>query len=88
MNKKTMNNIFAISMVFASPKRLLLLDFIKDEPLGYTQIAEKFEKNSVQIGSSEIYKHLKMLIKEGFVSPKYNRYILTKKGMFALKKNW
>jgi len=85
-----MNDIFTISQVFASPKRLLILEFLSNEPMGYTQLTRKFERKEMLIGSSEIYKHLKILKDNGFISKKkgmrYGGYTITKKGMVTVEK--
>jgi len=90
MNKEQMNNIFMISKVFASPKRLLILEFLSNEPMGYTKLTRKFERREMLIGSSEVYKHLEILINAGFVSQKKKLkrggYIITKRGLFAVEK--
>ena len=86
MKEKLMKELFTLSNIFASPKRILVLEFLKDESIGYTQIAKKFEEENVPIGSSEVYKHLKILTDNGFVFNNYKRYVLTKKGSVALKK--
>ena len=85
-----MDDIFIVSSVLASPKRILLLEMLSQEPAGYTTIENWFKRIGVPAGSSEIYKHLKMLIEEGFVSGKkrrrWNNYVITKKGLFAIEK--
>ena len=90
MNKKKMNDIFTISKVFASSKRLLILEILSKEPIGYTEITNCFNGYGIPIGSSEMYKHLDILINNGFVSKKkessYGKYFITKKGMVAVDK--
>ena len=90
MNKKQMDDIFAISEVFSSPKRLMILDILSKEPMGYTEITNCFERSGMLIGSSEVYKHLKILISNGFISQKkeslYGKYLITKRGMVAVEK--
>jgi len=90
MNKEQMNDIFTVSKVFASPKRILLLEMLTQEPAGYTTITRWFKIIGIPIGSSEVYKHLEILINNGFVSEKKKLkrggYIITKKGMVAVEK--
>ena len=83
MNEKVIQNIFDISQIFASGKRLLLLFILRDEPMGYTLITKYFERVGVPIGSSEVYKHLKQLLDGGFISKKGNSNILTLRGLRA-----
>jgi len=90
MNKKQMDDIYAISNVFASPKRILLLKMLNQEPAGYMMIESWFERIGIPTGSSETYKNINILIKEGFIvrtrTGKYGKYIITKRGMVAIKK--
>lgn len=85
MKNKTVNNIFGVSQTFASGKRLLLLFILKDEPMSYTTITKNFERLGVSIGSSEVYKHLKKLLDEGFIVKKGSSYIPTLKGLKAVE---
>ncbi len=79
-----------ISKVFASPKRILLLEMLSQEPSGYTKIENWFKMIGVPTGSSEIYKHLEILINNGFISQKKKLkrggYTITKRGMVAVEK--
>lgn len=85
MKEKTIQDIFDVSQVFASGKRLLLLFILKDEPMGYTLMTKYFERVGVPIGSSEVYKHLKQLLDGGFITKKGNSYLLTLKGLKAVE---
>ena len=85
MKTETIQDIFDVSQVFASGKRLLLLFILKDEPMGYTAITKYFERMGIPIGSSEVYKHLKHLLDLGFIVKKSNSYILTLKGLIAVE---
>lgn len=85
MNEKTIQNIFDVSTTFASGKRLLLLFIIQNEPMGYTVITKWFEKVGIPIGSSEVYKHLNLLLEHGFIVKKGNSYVLTLKGLRAVE---
>lgn len=85
MNEKILRNIFEVSETFASKKRLLLLFLLKEEPMGYTMITKQFRELGIPIGSSEVYKHLKHLIAEGFIAKRRRSYILTLKGLKAVE---
>ncbi len=85
MNEKTIQDIFNVSSTFASGKRLLLLFILQNEPMGYTFITKWFDRVGIPIGSSEIYKHLNMLLENGFISKKGNSYVLTLKGLRAVE---
>ena len=85
MNGKNIQNILNISQTFASGKRLLLLFMLKNQPMGYTSIVKTFEDMDIPIGSSEIYKHLNHLLKEGFIAKNTKMYILTLKGFRAVE---
>jgi len=85
MKEKTIQDIFDVSQIFASGKRMLLLFILKDEPMGYTLITKYFERVGVPIGSSEVYKHLKQLLNGGFITKKGNSYFLTLKGLKAVE---
>ena len=59
--------------------------------MGYTQIINEFNKENVPIGSSEVYKHLKLLKSEEFIVGEsriggWSRYTITKKGMVAVER--
>ena len=85
MNEKVIQDVFTVSTTFASGKRLLLLFILRNEPMGYTLITKWFERVGIPIGSSEIYKHLNLLLENGFISKKGNSYILTLKGLRAVE---
>lgn len=80
MKGNNIQDILSISQTFASGKRLLLLFMLKTQPMGYTSIVKSFQNMSIPIGSSEIYKHLNHLLKEGFISKSTKMYILTLRG--------
>ncbi|MEM5766106.1 MAG: hypothetical protein QW423_00480 [Candidatus Aenigmatarchaeota archaeon] len=73
-------NIFEISEVLSSAKRTLLLFLLNNQPMSYTQIERGFKKNEVKIGSSEIYKHLEVLLKHRYVAKRGKIYLVTLKG--------
>jgi predicted transcriptional regulator len=85
MKTETVQDILDVSQAFASGKRLLLLFILKNEPLGYTSITKYFERLGIPIGSSEVYKHLKQLLNQGFIVKKSNSYVLTLKGLKAVE---
>jgi len=85
MKTQTIQDIFDVSQTFASGKRLLLLFILKNEPMGYTVITKYFERMSIPIGSSEVYKHLKQLLDGGFIVKRSNSYVLTLKGFRAVE---
>jgi predicted transcriptional regulator len=73
-------NIFEISEVLASAKRTLLLFLLNSQPMSYTQIEKGFKKNEIKIGSSEIYKHLDVLLKHKYIAKRGKIYVVTLKG--------
>jgi len=81
MREQTVQDIFDVSQIFASGKRLLLLFILRNEPMGYTAITKYFERMSIPIGSSEVYKHLKQLLDLGYIAKKSSSYVLTLKGL-------
>jgi predicted transcriptional regulator len=85
MKTETVQDILDISQAFASGKRLLLLFILKSEPMGYTSITKYFERLGIPIGSSEVYKHLKQLLNQGFIVKKSSSYVLTLKGLKAVE---
>lgn len=85
MREQTIQDIFDVSQTFASGKRLLLLFILKNEPMGYTVITKYFERMGIPIGSSEVYKHLKQLLNNGYIAKKSSSYILTLKGLRAVE---
>jgi predicted transcriptional regulator len=46
----------------------------------YTEIDKKFRRVEMKIGSSEIYKHLDILLEFRFIAKKRKLYIITLKG--------
>jgi len=85
MNGKDVKNILNMSQTFASGKRLLLLFFLKNEPMGYTSIVKSFKNAGIPIGSSEVYKHLNLLLKQGFIVKNTKFYVLTLRGLKAVE---
>jgi len=70
-----------VSVVCSSFKRLIILYILETEPSGYSSIIEKFFIFGVKIGSSEMYKHLRVLLASGLISKYHKRYLITTKGM-------
>lgn len=85
MNGQDIKNILNMSQTFASGKRLLLLFFLKKGPMGYTSIVKSFEGAGIPIGSSEVYKHLNHLLKQGFIVKNTKFYVLTLRGVKAIE---
>lgn len=73
-------SIFEISEVLGSAKRALLLFLLNSQPMSYTQIEKGFRRNEIKIGSSEIYKHLEVLLKHRYIAKKGKIYFVTLKG--------
>lgn len=80
MEQEVKKQLLEVSEILGSGKRALLLWTINQKPQGYTQIYNQFVKFEVEIGSSEVYKHLdnlkahKMIIKRGKL------YVITLRG--------
>jgi len=74
------NTLFEVSEVMGSKKRTLLLALLKNQPLDYTRIERGFVKHGIKIGSSEIYKHLFILLKWRYVAKRGKVYLVTLKG--------
>ncbi|MCX8178690.1 MAG: hypothetical protein N3D75_02585 [Candidatus Aenigmarchaeota archaeon] len=74
-----------VSQIFASPKRLMLLHFLTNEPMGYGSIRRKFREIEIPFNSSEIYKSLKVLVDSGCVIKKETKYVITARGMKAVE---
>ena len=62
--KDSINQVLEVSQVLGSGKRTLLLFMLNDKPMSYTEINKRFMHYEVKIGSSEIYKHLDILLKK------------------------
>mgnify|MGYP000070605304 CR=1 FL=1 len=69
-----------ISKVLGSSKRVFLLFLLNEQPMSYTQIKRGFEKNNISAGSSEIYKHLNVLLKHKYITKKGRFYLVTLRG--------
>jgi predicted transcriptional regulator len=73
-------SVAEISEVFGSRKRTMLLFLLKDRPMGYTQIEKGFRKREIKIGSSEIYKHLDVLLRHRLIVKRGKVYLVTLRG--------
>jgi len=89
MKEKLMKEIFSLAKVFESSKRILILELLSEGPAGYGNIIEWFTRHKIPIGSSEVYKHLKLLKDNEMIVKKekrYPKYTITLRGMVAVKK--
>jgi len=73
-------NLAEISEVLGSKKRTVLLFLLNSQPMSYTQIERGFWKKEIKIGSSEIYKHLGILLKYRYIAKRGKVYLVTLKG--------
>jgi len=69
-----------VSQVLGSGKRSVLLLMLNSKPMSYTQIEKGFRKFEIKIGSSEIYKHLDILLRFKFIAKRGKVYLVTLKG--------
>lgn len=72
--------LLEVSQVMGSGKRSVLLMMINGKPCSYTQIEKGFRKVEIKIGSSEIYKHLEILLKFKYIAKRGKVYLITLKG--------
>jgi len=72
--------LLEVSTVLGSGKRTMLLFILNGKPGSYTQIDKGFRKLQIKIGSSEIYKHLDILMKYKYIAKKNKVYLITLKG--------
>jgi len=72
--------LLEVSQVMGSGKRAILLMILNSKPMGYTEIERKFRKLEMKIGSSEIYKHLDILLRYKYTVKRGKTYIVTLKG--------
>jgi predicted transcriptional regulator len=75
---------FTLAEILSSPKRVMILHFLK-EAMSYSQLMKEFRKNNVRIGASEFYKHVDILINQGCVVKKGNKYFITSRGSKIVK---
>ena len=69
-----------VSTVLGSGKRSVLLMMLNSKPMSYTQIEKTFRKYEIKIGSSEIYKHIDILLKFKYIAKRGKVYLVTLKG--------
>jgi predicted transcriptional regulator len=74
------DQVLEVSTVLGSGKRTLLLFILNEKPMSYTDISKKFGKLEVGIGSSEVYKHLEILLRTKYIAKKGKVYLVTLKG--------
>ncbi|MCD6446452.1 hypothetical protein J7L49_06690 [Candidatus Bathyarchaeota archaeon] len=79
-----MKFIDEIAETFASRKRILIL-YLLQEPMCYKRLVQALEKRKVKAGTSEIYKHLKILLKHGYITKMRRHYACTLKGKRAIE---
>jgi len=72
--------LLEVSTVLGSGKRTMLLFILNGKPSSYTQIDKGFRKLQIKIGSSEIYKHIDILMKYKYIAKKSKVYLITLKG--------
>jgi len=69
-----------VSQIMGSGKRSVLLLMLNSKPMSYTQIDKGFRKFEIKIGSSEIYKHIDILMKFKYIAKRGKTYLVTLKG--------
>ena len=79
-DKVTFKALMELAKVMSGPKRMFMLYMLTKEPMGFTQMARVFKENGIPIGSSEIYKHLPMLIRSRLITQFGKIYSATLKG--------
>lgn len=72
--------LIEVSTVLGSAKRTVMLFMLNSRPMSYTQIEKGFRKFEIKIGSSEIYKHLDILLRFKYVAKRGKVYLVTLKG--------
>jgi len=77
-------NLDEITKIFNSKKRMAILIFLFDAPLGYTSLLGEFTRRKIKIGSSEIYKHIHFLKAHGYIDKKAKQYLITSKGIKSI----
>jgi len=78
--KDSIEQVLEVSQVLGSGKRTLLLFMLNDKPMSYTEITKKFTHFEIKIGSSEIYKHIDILLSTRYIAKKGKVYLITLKG--------
>ncbi|HKZ45544.1 MAG TPA: hypothetical protein VJ343_02455 [archaeon] len=80
MTTPNMDQLIEVSKIMGSAKRSILLMIINERPMSYTQIERGFRKFEIKIGSSEVYKHLEILMKYKYIAKRGKVYLVTLKG--------
>jgi predicted transcriptional regulator len=80
MSQEDVLNFTEISQVFGSAKRAMLLFFVNERPSGYADIEKRFKNIEMKISSSEIYKHLDILLQYKYIAKHGRTYVITLKG--------
>jgi predicted transcriptional regulator len=80
MTAPNVDQLIEVSQVMGSAKRSVLLMLLNGKPMSYTQIEKGFKKFEIKIGSSEIYKHLEILLNFKYVAKRGKVYLVTLKG--------
>lgn len=80
MTAPNVEQLIEVSQVMGSAKRSVLLMMLNIKPMSYTQIEKGFRKFEIKIGSSEIYKHLEILLRYKYVAKRGKVYLVTLKG--------
>jgi predicted transcriptional regulator len=78
--KEDIQMLLEVSQVLGSGKRTILLFILNIKPMSYTEMDRKFKRLEIKIGSSEIYKHLEILLRFKYIAKKGKVYIVTLKG--------
>ena len=80
MRKVNIDALRDFSKAVLSFKRLVIIIMLKGRALSYSQIKERFDRLGMSISSSEMYKHLSVLMDTGVVVKQGKLYMLTKRG--------
>lgn len=76
------NEFTLISWVFGSPKRLRILATLDKHSRRYTQFEKELRP---EVSTSELYKHLEILVKNGLVIEAGKVWMITAKGVEFLR---
>lgn len=77
---ENLEQLIEVSQVLGSGKRTVLLFILHQKPMSYTEIYRKFRSFDIKIGSSEIYKHLEILLRNKYLAKRGKVYLVTLKG--------
>jgi len=78
--KEQIDHLLEVSEVLGSGKRTVLLFMLNEKPMSYTDMTKRFARLATKIGSSEIYKHLEVLLRTKYIVKKGKTYMVTLKG--------